>query len=462
MPIDRFLPWLVALVAFAALLFAPQIFNDGDTYWHVAAGLRMLSDGALIARDPFSYTFSGAPWTAHEWLSEIVMALAWRAGGWGGVQVLFAGAFSLTAFLMFINLRRWFGGLASLAVSMLALACMAPSLLARPHLLALPLVVLWTTELVLARAQHRAPRWQSAAIMTLWVNLHGGFAIGFLLLAAFAVEAVVEERDKRATILRWAGFGVASLAAALINPHGLEGLLFPFRLLSLTQLSHIGEWGPADFSTLAPFEAVLIGGAYVLLSRGARIPVPRLLMTLLFLHLALAHERHVILFAAVVPLLLAGPVSKALADLPMSSVPIELRPGALFSLAMAGLAAFRLSLPLPYGGALVTPDHALARVPQALRGQPVLNDYGFGGYLIFEGVRPFIDSRAELYGDRFLANYARIMAPDPKALAQALARYRVAWTILPPSSPAVAMLDLMPGWHRLSTDAIAVVHVRNR
>ena len=81
-----------ALAAFAVVLFAPAVLNDGDTYWHIAAGRWMLDNQAVLRIDPFSYTFAGHPWQTHEWLAEIAMALAYVGAGWSGVVLLFGAA----------------------------------------------------------------------------------------------------------------------------------------------------------------------------------------------------------------------------------------------------------------------------------------------------------------------------------------------------------------------------------
>jgi hypothetical protein len=140
----------VALATFAAVSFTPRIFNEGDTYLHVAAGARMLNDGAVLLRDPFSFTFVGRPWVAHEWLSEIVMAHCYRAGGWAGLAIVTAGRFALALGFLAFHLGYWFSWPRLLIVVTLAAACMAPGLLARPHILALPLLETWTAGLVLA------------------------------------------------------------------------------------------------------------------------------------------------------------------------------------------------------------------------------------------------------------------------------------------------------------------------
>jgi hypothetical protein len=46
-------------------------------------------------------------------------------------------------------------------------------------------------------------------------------------------------------------------------------------------------------------------------------------------------------------------------------------------------------------------------------------------------------------------------------LPQLLADYHIDWTLLQPSDPALLLLDQLPGWRRIYTDAVAVVHVRD-
>jgi hypothetical protein len=92
----------------------------------------------------------------------------------------------------------------------------------------------------------------------------------------------------------------------------------------------------------------------------------------------------------------------------------------------------------------------------------VLNDYSFGGYLIFAGVRPFVDSRVELYGDAFLARYEQIIASDPQTVRATLRAYDIRWTILAKQSRAVAVMDGLRGWRRLYADDYAVVHIRDK
>ena len=109
-----------------------------------------------------------------------------------------------------------------------------------------------------------------------------------------------------------APFGVASLAASLVTPFGLSGLIFPFKLLGLSSLAGVTEWRPADFSRIGPLEITLIATLFVLLSRGVRIAPLRLALLLLLLHMCLQHSRHQILLAVIGPMLIAQPLGRAL------------------------------------------------------------------------------------------------------------------------------------------------------
>ena len=88
---------VVGLLAFATALWAPQVLNDGDSWWQVWAGRTMIDQGAVLKTDPFSYTFGGQPWPTHEWFSEVLFGAAYNLAGWSGVLVLTATAAGLAA-----------------------------------------------------------------------------------------------------------------------------------------------------------------------------------------------------------------------------------------------------------------------------------------------------------------------------------------------------------------------------
>ena len=450
-------PWIAAIVMLALTLVDPGVLRDGDSFWHLTAGDWMIAHRAVPHADPFSYTFAGAPWVPHEWLSEVLMAAAFHAAGWSGVVVLTALAAALAMFQLARHLGRWLPVGPSLLLLLLAGACVDSYLLARPHILALPVLEMWVAGLFIARSLGCTPSWRLLPVMCLWANLHGSFILGLLLVVPLALEAALAEPAAwRGVLARWGGFLLAATGAALLTPHGLAGLLFPFQLMGMDELGRIIEWRPPDFTIIQPLELVLVAGLYVALTRGARLPPVRLLMLLGLLHMSLHQTRHQMLVGVIVPLLVAEPLSAALAPRPAAYGIGRWRAGGLA--AMAGLVALRLLLPVVRVDGPMAPITALAHVPPALAAQPVFNEYNFGGYLIFNHLRPFIDGRADMYGDAFMRLYLSATLPEKAALETAFSDYGIRWTILAPGNPAVGLLDALPHWCRLYADDVAVVH----
>ena len=355
---------------------------------------------------------------------------------------------------------RDLGGPALAVLAALAFMLIAPSLLARPHILALPLLALWTQALFDARAARRAPPVAAALLMLPWANLHGGFAFGLVLIAPFALEALIAAERKLDALRDWTLFALAAGAAAAITPFGLEGLLFPVRLLGLKALAQVGEWGPESFAHPNALEVALLGLLALALTKPFRLPPIRLALLIALFHLSLSHARHEMLLAVVAPMLLARPISEALAapaEAPKVSPRLALR-GLL--VAAVALAVVRLALPMPVSAPYVSFRAALAALPPEAKTKPALNGYAFGGYLIFEGVKPYVDGRADMFGDAFLARYAHVARGERDALAETLAESHVGWTLFAPDQGAVAAMDAMPGWRRVYADSRIVAHVR--
>ncbi len=454
-----------ALVALVATLFLPQILNDGDTWWHLKVGQWIIAHRSVPQFDSFSYTHAGDAWGAHEWLSELLFAVSYGLADWRGVAVLCGLAVGAAVWLMARKVAADLSGVALLAALAISVGMLAPSLLARPHVLALPAMAAWIIGLVEAREGKATPSLWLLPWMCLWANLHGSFAFGLALIAPFALEALLDAAPKRrlATLGAWVFFAAGAGLAALATPYGFEGLLFPLKLVSLPALAGIGEWQPQDFSRLGPFEIALLALLAAALVRPVRMPVVRLIVLLGLVHLSLSQARHQMLLGVVGPILLAKPLANAFPG----AVPGALRRSGGWRSALAAAAVLlavgvRLAVPLVRTNGPTSPIAALAAAPDPLTRGRVLNDYAFGGYLIWRGVPVFIDSRAELYGEQSLREYAKLVEPDRPTLDSILDRYSIGWTIFAPSQPLVKLLDVDPAWRRVYADRFAVIHERVR
>jgi len=460
------LPLVVAACIYALLLaLGHRLLNDPDSFWHLVIGRWMVEHGAVPRVDVFSFTMAGAPWIAKEWLSQLLYAGAHALGGWVAVVVLAAASTALAFGLLARFLSERMPPAPTIALTIAAAVLTAPHLVARPHALALPLLVAWVAGLVAAADARQAPSFALLPLMVLWANLHGGFTFGLVIIAPFALEAllVADAAERLAVAWRWLRFGVLALFAACITPYGPESILVTGRVLGLGEaLSFITEWRPQDFTHLGLFEILLLLGAGLVLWRGLTLPPIRIVVVIGLLHMALAHTRNDELFGLLVPIVIAGPLAtwfRWSAPQDAASEPKTAPAAAVMAIIAAltlAVAATRDMRP----SANVAPAAAVASLT-ASKAERVLNDYDFGGYLIYSGTATFIDGRTELFGGAFMMRYLRaIMLRDLDDLLRLLDEYRVDATLLSPSVPAVALLDRLPGWERIHADAVAVVHVR--
>jgi hypothetical protein len=459
-----------------------KVLQDGDTLWHIAAGQWILQHAAIPAQDVYSHTMRGAAWTAHEWLSEVILAAAHQAGGWPVVVAVTALAFAATAALLTRALLRWLEPIYVLLFVTLAVLMTASHLLARPHVLAMPLMMVWTMELVYASDTGRAPRLWLLPVMTLWANMHGGFTLGLALAVAFALESLLAARREQrlaASAKSWGIFLALAVASALLTPHGTQGIWFTWQILfeSSSALERLGEWRSPNFQRLQPLELWLLGALALAMYQGLRLPPIRLALLLVLLHLALKHIRNVELVGLLTPLIVASPLAMQWRQAQQAKQQLEGADRFLRKLAQpAGDGAVLLSLialaamtlwlararpaELPESAAPVLAVQAAQKA--GVQG-PVLNSYSWGGYLIYAGIPPFIDGRADMYGNSFFKYYSEALElRSSDGLPGLLAKYKITWTLLGPDSAAVAMLDHLPNWRRLYTDKTAVVHVNTK
>jgi hypothetical protein len=446
-----------AMAMFAFTCFIGALFNDGDTYWHLAAGQWIVDHWSVPHTDPFSFTARGRAWTAHEWLSEVIMAGAFAAGSWVALSILFAAAVAGTILVAGLHARLFMRPLHAVAAVILLFIFLEPSLLARPHALAWPLLAGWTILLLRARKAHCAPPLAATALILLWANMHASFIFGLVLAAFFAFEALVEEKDRKRVLFAWGPFVLVSLLLALANPSGIQGLLYPFQVSSMKALPVIQEWRPSTFSSDPLFFAVTALGVLLAVLMGARPSPLRLLLIALLFYLAVSHMRHQAVFGIVACLLVASSLQKReREDGPPFSLPIALIAGVV----LITIGAIRYAVPDVHKEGPVYPSKALAALPPSLAREPVFNAYNLGGVLILKGIAPFIDGRADMYGDAFTASAYRIERGDARLFDAAVAKWGLRWAILHPDQGLVHVLDNNPEWRRLYSDRYAVVFAR--
>ena len=273
-----FIPSIADLI-FIALLgvltctnLAVRLLGDAGIGWHIRTGQLILFTHAIPHVDPFSSSMAGQPWFAWEWLYDALVGGLASAAGLNAVVVFTAFVIALTFSWTFrLLLRRSTNLFVALGLVLLAASASMIHFLSRPHVVSWLLTITWfwvlfsTGEKQLPSVQ--VPRrtrslWLLPPLMVLWVNIHGGFLLGFALLGIYFLSAVwawlqpsgdrfedVLEKIVQAKRIRsLALVGILSTLATFVNPYGWRLHVHVYRYLSNRFLmDHIDEFQSPNF-----------------------------------------------------------------------------------------------------------------------------------------------------------------------------------------------------------------------
>lgn len=465
-------PLCVGAGAYLFFLFVGDtLLQDSDSFWQIKIGQWILDHGAMPQTDFYSFTRTGAPWISTSWLSQVMFAFSYAQWGWAGPVILTAIGVALSAAIFVYLLDAQIEVPRAVLFAMLALLLSLHHVLARPHILALPVMVAWIGLLMAAADRRSAPSWTWLPLMALWANLHGGFVLGLALIGPISLEAVEHaEKGKRLQLfLRWVLFGIGALIASCCTPYGWKTLMGATNILSLGELlSLIFEWMPANFATFTSFEGALLGLIALGYYRGLVLSAPRIFLILFLTWSALTHVRSIEAFAFLVPLVLAKPLGEMFGRPPVDAADGDRWPAryitALGALMIVATSWTSTSLYMGHHRFTFTMTQtpvAAVDLLEKLKMQRIFNAYQFGGYLIAHDIPVFVDGRAELYGEKFVMDFFKATeGKKPGLLPRLLDEHKIDATLLVADAPGPQILDQLKGWKRIYADDIAVIHVR--
>ncbi len=467
--------WLcvLALLCMAMLAWSGgKVLGDPDTPWHVATGKLVWDNMAMPHADSWSHTFAGQPWIARDWLSQVLLYLGFLAGGWPGTALMAWLAVALSLVITGRVLMQHAPPLMVLCMGWMAFTTLHVTILARPHIMALPVLALWTAWLVQAASTTRRPPWLALGVMVLWSNLHAGFTIGFVIAAGIALDAIwrTEHGERLRALAEWLLFGCGCILAAMVNPYGYASLVINIQMAAGNEgMAYIDEWEPMAFHghnvLILAYAALLLGSLLV----DARKNIFRLLLGAFVVYTCMKHERFVMLLAIVLPILAQESAPKALRmvldrlnafrDSPPLLPHTLSKPAAMVS--ATALAALLVLNPAEPPN-LMARDAALAKVPAGIRQGKVFNSYNLGGYLVSRNVPTFIDGRTDqLFLGGFLDRFmAAILSKETDKLGQMLDQHGVSWAFVTAATKEAALLERLRGWRLLHQNGQAKVFVR--
>jgi len=507
---------LLALFLFTGL--QQRLLGDADTGWHIRNGQHIIITDSLPHTDPFSYTVAGKKWYAWEWLYDLLAWSAFARLGLNGVVFFSVFIIALTFALLFrFAVRDSHNVPITLVLVLLSIGGSMIHVLARPHLVTwlLTLVFFVTLERSESRPHASVPGLFSGAqrrllwlplLVLLWVNLHGGFVVGLMLISLFLIGALwtaVTSHDRRhATNAgnRAKSLGVTlllSALASLVNPYGYKLYVHLNDYLSNKFfMDHIDEFLSPSFHGVAQkcFEVVLLLSIFAIAISRRRLRLSHLLVILFAIHASLFAARNIpissiLLTLTIAPLLahaigaaarseeLAHPVTAALhrfegfsarmADMEYRLrghlIPVALTVFAFVVCANGGWLSSRRIMDAHFDSKRL-PVGATEFIARQSVHDHVFNPDAWGGYLIFRlypNFRVYVDDRHDLYGEAFLKEYLKAMDAE-LGWQQVLDEQKIEWVLIPPKTALSNILKETQDWKVAYDDGTAIIFQRAR
>jgi hypothetical protein len=511
----------VSDLLFAALLLGLScgplgrlLLRDAGTGWHIRNGELMLQTHSITRVDPFSATMTGQPWYAWEWLYDVLIAAIYHVIGLNGVVFYSAAVMALTFVLVFrLAMRRGGSLLITLVLIVLSLGAASVHFLARPHVLSWLLTVIWFELLDSASGLDLQPDLDSEAnkawrlywlpvLMLFWVNLHGGFLLGFALLGVYLVGGVIrffrclEQRAEIGSRLRRLGLAsVLTLVASFVNPYGYKLHLHIYRYLSDRFLmNHVTEFLSPDFHGVAQqCFAVMLLITIAALASARRKPGPaHLLVMLLAAYSGLYAARNLPVSSMLLTLMVAPMLSETVARASDNTAMAPWLRGLLSRVNNFGTRMEKLELHFQghlwivlalvlglwacmHGGRLGSvqlinayfddkrfPVEAAEVIARRDVREPIFCPDLWGGYLIYRlypQTKVLVDDRHDLYGDQFFEDYLKVVFVQPE-WSKVLDEKHVNWVLVQKNSSLGTILGLTSGWKLIHEDGTAVLFHR--
>lgn len=431
--------FLVILAGFGSYVSLVPL-PPNDFWWHLKIGELIYTTGRIPATNMFAWTLpAAAPFFYGAWLGQWLMYVLYR---WGGVALLLfvRTVMAMTAFgLVGLEAKR---RSASWRMAALALTCTClmslNNLIVRPQNWSWLPFVLYVILLYRYADGALRGRWLlfCPLLMIFWVNVHGAFILGLVVLGIFTVGEALRTLFKQEGARRWrevgwlAGTGGLTGLATLVNPRFVGIISYVVGLMTdPSSQKFIVEWQsptPTDIANVTFYVSILLLLLVLAYSRYRPTPTEALLLVG-FLWLAWNGQRYVVWFGmAVMPLL-----ARALKEVPwrflvfapqrnfinlvlavLLFVPVILvQPWLVEAMPLPEKYWTQIWRAAPEGPLLdkATPLVAAAYL-KAHPGGNLFNEMGYGSYLIWAlpEQQVFIDPRVELYPYEQWQDYGRI------------------------------------------------------
>lgn len=449
---------------------------EGDTWWHLAVAARILKTHVWPTHDIYSFTAFKSPWIDYEWLGDVVLDLFWKHGGLQALMIFITILAGLIMILLYYyGAIRSKNSKAAFVASALLLLLASLQFTTRPQVLGYALLIVTLICLEKFRQGHTKALWLLPFVFWLWVNTHGTFVLGFLILGVWWACGLRGFQFGRIRATRWTSKErrqielafLLCLAASVITPYGTQLAAYPLKMFTSQHqiMNTVQEWQPLNLSQFyGKFFLALLMLLWVgIVTSDLTFHAQDILLLTFATVETFLHARFMILFVPVYAPLAAELLAQWIPKYQRGKDHYLLN-FVLMGLVVLGIVASfpssrRISQQLEYE----VPTRAVAFLKNHPNVTRMFNNANWGSYLIFAlgpSRKVFIDGRYDIYQySGVLADYLSIthVTPDTFFL---LRKYRVDSCLIHRGSPLATLLATSHQWKKIYQDNVSVLFVR--
>ncbi|PKM79909.1 MAG: hypothetical protein CVU89_16155 [Firmicutes bacterium HGW-Firmicutes-14] len=463
---------------FLLLLFslaAGQPISDTDIWWHLRVGRYIWQNSMIPGTDPFSFSNMGHLWITHEWLSEVIYYLSYQYGNLYGLVTVNLLLLCLVFTILYrITVLRTGRPFMSIVLTVVAAVLSSPFWVYRPHMFGYAGFMAYIYILEHYKKGRSKLLWCLPLIMVFWVNAHGSYIIGLVLIGIYLVSGLVKKGPGGTEAEPWTreqarnlAFSLAaSFAITFLNPNTYKMVIYPFFTIGNSNIvDKINEWSSPDFHepVFQVFLVVVLAGFLLTAVYEGRHRISDLLLLAAFTGLALFAVRNIALYLfACTPVLgyyLSGLIRPRADHRQYYAVNWLLALVIAFAIFISWPAKNDLSA---HQDTSVFPAGAVKYLAENRIEGDIFNDYNWGGYLLwyrYPDNRVFIDGRTDIYADRVFPDYLKVMNLSPGNM-EILEDYGPDLILIKTGAALNGILIKRPEWKVIYSDSISVIYKR--
>ena len=468
-------PILFAIaIVIGIIILCPKPMQN-DTFWSIKIGEKLVKDGTWEI-DPFSM-HDGLKYVAHHFFTDVVIYFVYVLGGFTGLYILeILMALGLAWILYLLN--KELCGSKKLSYSMLCMQMVLLTLFisVRAQMISYMLFALELLLLEKSRKQDKLKYYIGLGIIPLLLtNFHMGVApFYFILLGVYGLDALNikflwlktntkpdSKRFKKLILL-----GIIGILLLFVNPYGIDGVVYCFKTLGNDFINtYIDEFQPFSMRDSITMLHVLyiIFVLFVFMVSKAKVDLKDMLLIFgtLFMHFTAYRYTSLFIICSAVIVKYILSIIKTMELEKVDKIAFVVTSIMIMIVLGVDILSTRN---LDYLEDAVAPVKAVEVLKENIDEDTILyNEYIWGGYLILNDVKVFIDSRADLYTEEYndgvtvAKDFAKIQMLQ-EGYKEAMEKYNFNMYLVHSNSLTSRMLDDKEEFKCIYTDDAASIY----